>query len=229
MTSADDAAKAVMRAYADTLQPPPVADIIARAEQTRDAPDPPRARGRLVLVAASVAAAIAVAAIAADRLPHRGTTTTTAATPPTTSTAVARMAPLCAPAPPVLEGSPLVAKVTSSKPLAVRAGQELTLTSRIPTPDSHNPLLSFTIYLFPAGANTSFPANAVAYSRAMQLTPDQQSVTAVLSIPAGLAPGTYDVVGYSTWPGPSICGVPNPVDSTMVGTSVDGLGSIAVT
>src|SRR5262245_60058578 len=108
----DDAAKAVMRTYADSLQPPPVADIIARAEHTASGPHPAstgRTRGRLVIAVASAtvaavaiaAVAIAAVAIAADRGPNRGATV---ATQPSASTGVGRMAPACVPALPVLDG-----------------------------------------------------------------------------------------------------------------------------
>jgi hypothetical protein len=240
MTSADDAAKAAMRAFADSLQPPPVADIIARAEHTRDAPDPPsaarpRSRGRLVLVlaAASVAAAIAVVAIAAARLPDRGATTATAATQPTASTAVVGMAPGCPPGLPELEGPPLAVDGKASKPRAVEAGQQLTLTARIPASDPDRRLLSFTIYLMPPGedikgAVASERAKAVSHSPVVQLTPDQQRVSTVLQIPTGLAPGTYNVVGYATYPGPSLCGFPNPTDAKEGGATMGTLGSVVI-
>jgi hypothetical protein len=233
MTSADDSAEAVMRGSADNLQPPPVAEAVARAEHTRDAPHPastaqPRSRGRLVLVAVSVAAAIAVVAFAAGRLSDRGAATTTAAARPTVGAAAAGLAPACPPAVPVLEGSPLAAKGTTSKPLAVQAGQQLALKARIPAPDSNHRLLSFAIYLFPPGVDTHDPAKAVSHSPVQELTPDQQSISPVLPVPTGLAAGTYNAVGYATWPGPSICGVPNPADSTVVGTEWEDLGSIVI-
>jgi hypothetical protein len=242
MTSADDAAKdhaakAVMRAYADNLQPPPVADIIARAEHTRDALHPPstarpRSRGRIVLAAASVAATIAVAtiaviAIAADRPPDRGAT---AAPQPTTSTGAVRMAPGCPPGLPLLEG-PLNIEGMLAKPIAAKAGQQLTLPARIRPSDPDRPLLSFTIYLLPhdePGANMNERDKAVAQSPVLRLTPDQQRVSPVLQIPTGLAPGTYDVVGYATWPGPSVCGVKNPAHSTPVGRSWGVLGWVVI-
>lgn len=240
MTSADDAtkdntAKAVMRGYADNLQPPPVADIIARAEHTHDIPHPPstarpRSHGPLVITAASVAAAIAVVttavvAIAADRPPDRGAT---AATQPTTSTGAGRMAPGCPPSLPLLEG-PHATDGTLAKPVAARAGQRLTLTARIPASDPDRPLLSFTAYLMPPGASTNNErARAVAHSPVLRLTPDQQRVSPVLQIPTGLAPGTYDIVGYATWPFPSVCGVKNPANSTQVGTMWGVLGSVVI-
>ena len=234
MTSADDRAKAVIRAYADSLQPPPVADIIARAEHTRDAPHPPsaarpRSRGRIVLAAASVAAAIAVVAIAADRLPDRGATVATqpTATQPTASTGVGRMAPGCPPGLAVLEG-PLNVDGTLSKPIAAKAGQQLTLPARILPSDPDRPLLSFTIYLMPPGVDMHERDKVVSQSPVLRLAPGQQRVAPVVQIPAELAPGTYDVVGYATWPGPSLCGVANPADSTQVGSSWGVLGSVVI-
>lgn len=230
MTSADDRAKAVMRAYADNLQPPPVADIIARAEHTRDAPHPPSSarppsRGRLVLAVASVAAAaIAVVAFAADRPPDRGVT---AATQPTASTGVGRMAPGCPPGLPVFEG-PLNVDGTLSKPIAAEAGQQLTLNFRIPASDPDRPLLSFMIYLLPPGADMNERARAVSQSPVLKLAPDQQRVSQVLQIPTGLAPGTYDVVGYATFPSPSVCGVANPANSTKVGIIWGVLGWVVI-
>jgi hypothetical protein len=227
-----------MRGYAESLQPPPVADVIARAEQTREAPHPPstarlRSRGRLVLAIASVAATVAVVAIAADRLPDRGAPAATAATQPTASTAVARMAPGCPPGLPVLEGPPLAVDGKASKPLAVETGQQLTLTARIPASAPDRPLLSFTIYLMPPGeyikgAVASERAKAVSHSPVVQLTPDQQRVSTVLQIPTGLAPGTYDVAGYATYPGPSLCGFPNPTDATEGGATYGTLGSVVI-
>jgi hypothetical protein len=234
MTSADDRAKAVIRAYADSLQPPPVADVIARAEHTRDAPHlpsaaRPRSRGRIVLAAASVAAAIAVVAIAADRLPDRGATVATqpTATQPTASTGVGRMAPGCPPGLAVLEG-PLNVDGTLSKPIAAKAGQQLTLPARILPSDPDRRLLSLTIYLMHPGANENERAKAVAKSPVLPLTPHQERVSPIVQIPTGLAAGTYDVVGYATWPGPSLCGVANPADSTQVGSSWGVLGSVVI-
>jgi hypothetical protein len=243
MTSVEDTARAVMRAYADTLQPPPVADVIARAERTRHAPHSPRtarprSRGRLVLAVASVAAAIAVVAIAADRPPDRGATAATqpAATQPTASTGAVRMAPACPPGLPLLEG-PHNIDGTLSKPIAAQAGQQLTLAAQIRAHDPDRPLLSFMIYLMPPGADMNVPAagvppekrvKAVSQSPVLRLAPDQQRVSPVLQIPAGLAPGTYDVVGYATFPSPSLCGVANPADSTQVGSIWGVLGSVVI-
>ncbi len=157
MTSTDDAAKddaarAVMRSYADNLQPPPIADIIARAEHTPDAPHPPntarpRGRGPLVIAAASAAATIAVVTIAvatANRAPDRGATGTTAATQPTPSTGDVRMAPGCPPGLPLLEGPK--AEGTQTKPITAKAGQQLTLSTRIRPSGPDRPLLTFTIF-----------------------------------------------------------------------------------
>jgi len=102
------------------------------------------------------------------------------------------------------------------------------LTSKIPASDSHHRLLSFTVYLFPHGAQMQDPAGAAARSQVMQLASGQQSVSPVLQIPTGLPPGTYDVTGTSTYQGPSICGVANPPDSTMVGTQWQNLGSVVI-
>lgn len=229
MTSADEAAKAATRAYADNLQPTPVADAIARAEHTRYASHPPssarsRSRGRLVLAAASVAAAIAAVAIAAHRQPDRGAT---AATQPTASTGVGRMAPACPPGLPVLKG-PLAADGTASKPIAVVAGQQLSLPARIPASEPDRRLLSFTIYLMPPGADMNERARAVSQSPVQRLRPGQESVSPILQIPTRLAAGTYDVVGYATWPGPSLCGVANPAESTQVGSIWGVLGSVVI-
>jgi hypothetical protein len=246
MTPADEAAKALMRAYADTLQPPPVADIIARAEHTPDTPHAPstarlRPRRRLVLAAASVAAVIAVVAIGADRLPDRGATTATqpTATQPTPSSAVARAAPGCPPSLPLLDG-PHTIEGLLAKPIPVQAGQQLTLTALIPaTTDRDRPLLSFRIYLLPHDALINqraeavpealwLAAEAVSQSEDLRLAPDQQRVSPVLQIPTGLAPGTYDIVGYGTYPSPSLCGVTNPAHSTRVGSIWGVLGWVVI-
>jgi hypothetical protein len=232
MTSADDRAKAVMRAYADNLQPPPVTDVIARAERTRDVPQPPsaarpRSRGRILLAAASVAAAVAVVAIAADRLPDRGTTGATVAPQPTASTGGGRMAPGCPPGLPVLDG-PLAVDGTLSRPIAAEPGQQLTLPARIPASDPDRRLLSFTIYLLPSGVDMNERARAVSVSPVLRLEPDQERVSPVLQIPTGLAPGTYDVVGYATFPSPSVCGVANRPDETEVASIWGVLGSVVI-
>jgi hypothetical protein len=234
MTSADeaakdDAAKAVMRTFADNLQPPPVADIIARAEHCPDAPHPPsaaRPRGRLVLAAASVAA-IAAVAIAADRGPDRGATVTTQ---PSASAGVPRMAPACVPALPVLDG-PRTIEGILSKPIQAKAGQQLNLTALFTSPAAPDrQLLSFTVYLLPTGADlTTERAKVVARSPILRLTPGQQRVSpVVLPIPTALAPGTYDIVGYGTFPGPSICGLTNPDPSTEGMHEWGVLGSVLI-
>jgi hypothetical protein len=228
MTSADDKARAVLRAYADNIQPPPVAQIIARAEHTRENPRPPstarpRSRRRLVLAAASVAAAIAAVAIAADQLPNPDATVATepTATQATASTGANRMAPGCPP------GGPTLAEGLA-KSIAAQAGQQLTLPVQIPATEPDRPLLSFTIYLTPPGTQMNELYKVVAQSPVQRLTPDQQRVSPVLQIPTGLAPGTYDIMGLTTWPGPSLCGVKNPADSTQVGGSWGVLASVVV-
>src|SRR5262245_14845831 len=161
----DDAAKAIMRTYADNLQPPPVADIIARAEHTPDAPhaaspDRPRGRGPLVVAAASVAATIAVVTIAvttANRAPDPGAAT---AAQPTPSTTPVRMAPACPPDLPMFEG-PKTIEGTLIKPIAAKAGQQLTLPARIQPSDPDRPVLTFTIYLLPPGADLNERAPSV--------------------------------------------------------------------
>ena len=215
-------------------------EVIAPPEHTRNSPPPPSparpgSRGRLVLVAAATAVVTAAVVMVADRLPDRSAAT---ATKPARPAAPAGLAPACPPAPPVLQGSPLVAKGTvakgtaakgtAAKPLAVQAGQRLALIARIPAADSNHRLLSFAIYLFPPGVDTHDPANAVSHSPVLELTPSEQSLSPVLPVPTGLAAGTYTAVGYATWPGPSLCGIPNPPDSTAVGTEWEDLGSVVV-
>jgi len=68
----------------------------------------------------------------------------------------------------------------------------------------------------------------VAQSPELRLAPGQRQVSPVLRIPAGLAPGTYHILGYATFPGPSLCGVTNPPDSTQVGATWGFLGSVVV-
>ncbi len=230
----DDAAKTIMRTYADSLQPPPVADIIARAEHTASAPQPPstarpRGRGPLVIAAASVAVTIAVvtiavAAIAANRAPDRGAAT---ATQPTPSAGDVRMAPACPPGLPLLEG-PKTIEGTLAKPIAAKAGQQLTLPAEIRRSGPDRPLLTFTIYLLPPGADMNERAKAVTQSPVLRLTPHQTRVSPTLQLPIGLPPGTYDIVGYATWPTPSLCGLTNPAHSTQVGTIWGVLGSILI-
>lgn len=231
MTSSDDTARTIMRAYADTLTPPPVADVIARAERAPDAPPSPvtarpRPRGRLVLASASAAAAAAAAAITVINLivsqpPDRDAT---AAIPPTTSTAVARAAPGCPPGLPLLDG-PHDIEGRRSTPIQAKAGQPLTLPSQIQATDPDRPLLTFKIYLTPPGPHgiEDKPAHAVATSPVLQLKPDHQRVAPVVPIPAGLTPGTYNIVGYGTYPAPSLCGVKNPAASSAGHGTIRGV------
>jgi hypothetical protein len=209
MTSADDKARAVLRAYADNIQPPPVTEIIARAEGTREdshqfSTSRPRARGRFVLAAASVVAAVAVAAVAANQLPGSDTTVVAQPSPSiavNTSTGEIRMAPGCPPPDPVLaEGS--------AKSVGARAGQQLTLPIQVPAAAPDRPVLNFTIYLAPSGALTAGLDKAVAQSSLQRLTADQRRASVDVQIPAGLAPGTYDIWGVTTYRGPSVCGFP---------------------
>jgi hypothetical protein len=232
MTSTDDAAKTIMLTYADNLQPPPVADIIARAEHTPDAPHPPdtarpRRRGPLVIAAASVTVAVAatmvVLAIATNRPPDRDPV---AATQPTPSTGPFA-APGCPPGLPVLEG-PFAARGAASKPVPVEPGQQLTLRSRILDWGQDRPLRTYAVYLLPARAYMTEPANAVAQSPVLRLSPHQQHVAPVLQIPTGLAPGKYNLYGYATWPSPSLCGVKNPPHSTQIGMSWGGVGAVVI-
>lgn len=229
MTSTDDKAKAVMRAYADSLQPPPMAEVIARSGHTQDAryasrPERPRSRGRLVLAAASVAAAITVGVIASDRLPDPGASS---AIHPTPTIEAARMAPGCPPGLPLLEGASTV-EGKLAKPIAAVAGQQLALTTQIPATAPDRSLLSFTIYIVPPGTNMNERTKAVAQSPVLKLALDQKRLSPVVQIPTSLAPGTYDIVGYATWPGPSLCGFANPADSTQVGSSWGVLGSVVI-
>jgi hypothetical protein len=137
------------------------------------------------------------------------------------------MAPGCPPGLPVLDG-PLAVDGRLSKPIAVEAGQQLTLPARIPASDPDRQLLSLTIYLMHPGANMNERAKAMAQSPVLPLTPHQGRVSPIVQIPTGLAAGTYDVVGYATWPGPSLCGVANPADSTQAGSSWGVLGSVVI-
>ncbi len=71
-------------------------------------------------------------------------------------------------------------------------------------------------------------AKAVAQSPVLRLTPQQRRVSPVLHLPARLAPGTYDIVGYATWPSPSLCGATNPTPYTRVGSIWGVLGSVLI-
>ncbi|WP_256794777.1 hypothetical protein [Terrabacter sp. Ter38] len=72
-------------------------------------------------------------------------------------------------------------------------------------------------------------SKAVAQSSELKLAPDQRSVSPEVAIPIGVAAGTYDIVGYATWPFPSVCGVKNPVDSPEgPGSSWGVLGSVVI-
>lgn len=229
MTSADEKVQAAMRAYADSLQPPPVADVIARAEDEQDNPQPisrsrPRPRRPLLLAAAAALAALAVVAIAADQLTDRDTTAAPKSVP---STSAVGMAPACPPGLPVLEGI-LTEEGTLAKPIEAKAGQQLALTARIPAADPDRRLRSFQTYLLPTGADTNELDQAVAKSPALRLQPGQESVTATVQIPAGLTPGTYDIVGYATFPSPSVCGVKNRADQTQLGSIWGVLGSVVI-
>jgi hypothetical protein len=115
-----------------------------------------------------------------------------------------------------------------SQPLAAKPGQLLTLPFRIPPTQPDRRLLTFTVYLLPHGANTSDHDRALSQSATLRLAPAQQRISPVLQIPATLAPGTYDLFGYATWPGPSLCLGANPAGSTQIGMEWGGVGRIAV-
>lgn len=236
MRPGEEAARAAIRAYADSVEPPPVTAVIDRARKAEDAGHmrstilPRRRRDRvpIISVAAAAAAIVVIAAVAvavldAGRDGDRGTTT---ATRPTASTGSTGMAPGCPPGLPVLEAP--VAGESASAPPSVEAGKPLALVVRIPATDPDRRLLSVQFFLMPAGADINKQDEALSQSSLVQLTPDTERVSQDLQVPAGLAAGTYDLVGHTTWPGPSLCGVENPADSTQIGSSWGVLGSVVV-
>lgn len=228
-TTKDDAVRTAMRAYADNLQPPAVADVMGRAERTQDTSDSlgnVRQRRRRPLVFAAAAVAIAVIAVGSNQMLDGGTADVPAVTQPAASTGPAA-APGCPPALPLLD-EPLDVEGKALKPIMAAAGEQLTVTARIRPSDLDRRLLSFALYLLPPGADMNELARAVAQSAIVPLTPDQQSASPVLQIPAELPPGTYDLVGAATYPGPSLCGVKNPADSTQIGTTRGVLVSVVI-
>jgi hypothetical protein len=232
VTSTDERARAVMRAYADTLQPPPVSQIIARAEQTGDAPTHSRGRPRLVLVVAAVVAA-AVAGMVVDRLPDRTatTTTTTAEAPPSAASTggYSGLSPGCPPGLPLIDGVRFKRDATPATSFRAKAGQDLTLTATIPDTPPDRQLLSFTLDLvppMPIYRATDQDVRVVTQAAAILRPKPSERVFLVLRIPAGSPPGTYYLVGHATWPGPSLCVGTNPPGSTMVGASRGILGLV---
>ena len=239
MTSTEDRARAVMRAYADTVQPPPLGEVLDRAGRTASAQKSGLYRmrqspWRLTLAAAGLTAIAGVVGVSygIGRDSNAGFSAPGVAATSSQAHAgrVARLAPGCPPGLPLLEG-PHNLEGVLSKPLAAIAGQSLTLPAQILPHDSDRPLLTFQIYIMPHGLNMDDRERdkAVAQSAVLKLEPDQTSVSPIVPNPTGLAAGTYDVVGYATWPFPSVCGVKNPVDSPEgPGSSWGVLGSVVV-
>jgi hypothetical protein len=219
MTSADDEARAVLRAYAGTLEPPPVAEVIARAERTAPAARH-LPRGRLVLVGAAVVAVLGGAAVAArpaDRDP------TVSPGPVATTRGDSRMGPGCPPGLPLLDGPG-----TAVKPITARAGQRLTLTFRIDSYLADRPLHSFLVKLVGPERGTVPPIAVVSESEAVHPVPGQRRFELVLPVPAGLARGTYDIIGLGTFPSPSMCIGSNPPNPTSFGSEEGGVGRVVV-
>lgn len=234
-TSADDTAKAVMRGYADSLQPPPVEHVLARAERPAHTPQSPsdggrRLPGRLVLASASVAVGAAVFAGVMHWTATPGPTDATmpAATQTAARTGARGFAPGCPPALPLLDG-PHDLEGRLAKPLVAQAGQQLTIPAQIPQASGRPRLNSFLIYLVPSGTLQNERGNALAESPNLQLNPNQQRVAPVLQLPDRLPRGSYDIVGYATWRGPAVCGAPPQPDSPNLGTTQGVLGSLVIT
>jgi hypothetical protein len=112
-----------------------------------------------------------------------------------------------------------------------KAGERLSLTTLFisaAAPDRR--LLSFRMYLLPPGSDLMADrGKVVSQSAVLRPVPDQQrNSLMVLPIPTGLAPGTYDIVGYGTFPSPSICGRTNPDPSTEGMHEWGVLGSVVI-
>lgn len=232
MTSTDSAAREIMRAYADSLQPPPVADVLARAEDfSGTAPPAPTAglRSSRTLVILSLAAAGAAAVVGAVSLANNGhgDQGSTAEPGVTAAPRAGGMAPGCPPALPVVTGL-AAADGTTAKVFAAAPGQRVTVLAELPDANPDRRLLSFRIDLLPVGADIHDGSQPVSESASLALAPGQQHVSPELRIPEGTAPGSYNLIGHATWPGPSLCGVPNPAGATQIGSSDGIVGSIIV-
>lgn len=211
-----DQLRSAMRSYADTLEPPPLSDVLERAEQ----PVRSRRNGRLVLAAALVVAAVASSAFVISLLTNPDASAPPAATQPTGPRGL--MAPFCGPGMPSLDWT-----LTGGKQPDIKPGRTVAIPMRLPSTQPDRPLRTFTASLVPADVQLS-PGWPVPKSAVMTLTPDQKIVTLVFVIPAYVKPGTYNVIGTATFPSPSVCGHVNPPNSTETGTQEGGIGSVVI-
>ena len=217
MTSTEDEIRTAMSTYADALEPPPLADILARAEQ----PVRSRRSGRPVLAAALVVAVVASSAFVIDSLTNRPPLPAApAATEPTD--AAAHWGPFCGPGMPSLDW-----KLTGGKQPIIKPGRTVAIPMRLPSPQPDRRLSTFTASLVPADVHLS-PGWPVPKSAVVRLTPNQKIVTLVFVIPEYVKPGKYNVIGTATFPSPSLCGHPNPPDSTETGSQQGGIGSVVI-
>lgn len=226
MTPNDDQIRATMRDYASTLEPPPLADVIARAEVPEHSAVPssgwrPRRRGRLLLAVATGIVAVAAATVVTTATTDQDTSPSAEATQPVGAGAVG--APGCPPGLPTPDLS-----LGEGRTIAAKSGETLTIPLKVPPTNADRHLRTLMVYLMPPGIDMNERDKAIAQSAVVDLAADQQRVSPVLQIPSDLAPGTYDLIGTATWPGPSLCGAVNPADSTQTGTSWGALLSIVI-
>lgn len=217
-----DQLRSAMRTYADTLEPPPLSDVLARAEQ----PVRSRRSGRLVLAAALVVAAVASSTFVITSLTNPDTPAPPAATQPTSPRGFA--APFCGPGMPSLDWSS-----TGGKQPVIRPGRMVAIPMRLPSTPPDRRLRTFTATLAPVDVNWSparpvRPVRPTPESAVVELMPDQTVVTLVFDIPSDTVPGKYNVIGTATFPSPSLCGHVNPPDSTHSGTQSGGVGSVVI-
>ncbi|TWP32199.1 hypothetical protein [Leekyejoonella antrihumi] len=236
MNHVEDRTRAAMRAYAKSVQPPPVEVIFARADRTQAAATSSRParrrrlrRGVLALAVSAVTIGLAGGTLAVmDPFGNRAAPGANATHSAATGGQVG-MAPGCPPGLAVLNGVSM-SDGSVPEPIAVTPGQKLTLGAQIPPARADRPLKTLTLYL----ARSDYlvqptSANSLSTSDVVDLAPGQKSVTMTLTIPPTLSAGTYDVVEVGTWPGPSLCGNNTNTDPpTMVGHSYDSLVSVVV-
>jgi hypothetical protein len=169
---------------------------------------------RLVLIGASVAAAAVVVAVVVAQLPGHGSRP--AAAPATTG--AARTAPAC----PALGPRPVAA------PLRVTAGKPLDVSVEIAPARADRQITGVTLVLVPPGQGVTDPDMVLARSPELTVTAGQERLSSALPIPADLAAGRYDLVADTAFPGPSLCGVPNPATPPFYGREWVELGRVTV-
>lgn len=217
MTSSNDQIRTAMRAYADTVEPPPVSDVIARAEQ----PHASHRNSGPMMAAALGIIVVATAALIVSHLTGEDVPRTPATAQSTGAKGI--VAPACGPGMPSLDWA-----LTGGKQPTIKPGRSVTIPMRMPTTLPDRRLRTFAAALVPADVHLSPGWPVVAQSAVAELTPDQTTVTLVFNVPARVLPGKYNVIGTATYPSPSLCGHVNPPDSPANSTMEGGIGSVVI-